>query len=155
MYFMPLNLRRSNAKALFLVLRMWREFGQLLYIRKAFIIRKFLTLRISQIQKLQSWTCATIDAHGMFFINIPISIIILFLFLCGKVLVVVQGGLYKLIGVGSALFVLLQWAMREPRSVERTNGRISTLFLCIYSIVINNLMLNWEIIGALFNLFNL
>ena len=33
--------------------------------------------------------------------------------------------------VGSALLVQLQWAMREPRSVERVIDQISTLFYIV------------------------
>ena len=39
--------------------------------------------------------------------------------------------------VGSALLVQLQWAMREPRSVERVNNQISTLFLYSYKNILN------------------
>ena len=40
-----------------------------------------------------------------------------------------QGRLYKLIGVGSALLVLLQWAMREPRSMGRVTDTDLHAFL--------------------------
>lgn len=47
-----------------------------------------------------------------------------------------QGGLYKLIGVGSALLVLLQWAMREPRSVGRvTDTDLPRFFVVVFLIM--------------------
>lgn len=47
-----------------------------------------------------------------------------------------QGRLYKLIGVGSALLVLLQWAMREPRSMGRVTGTdLPRFFVVVFLIM--------------------
>lgn len=43
-----------------------------------------------------------------------------------------EGRLYKLIGVGSALLVLLYWAMREPRSMGRvTDTDLHAFFVIV------------------------
>ena len=55
---------------------------------------------------------ATVDAHGMFY-KYPRGIVLSICSYGQKEEGKFQGGLYKLIGVGSALLVLLQWAMRE------------------------------------------
>lgn len=81
-------------------------------------MRWFLTLRISQIQKysheLRNGRCPW-DV----FINISKGLFCPFVCMDIGNRQVLTGGLYKLIGVGSALLVLLYWAMREPRSVGR------------------------------------
>ena len=47
-----------------------------------------------------------------------------------------KGGLYKLIGVGSALLVLLYWAMREPRSMGRvTDTDLHAFFVIVFLIM--------------------
>ena len=44
-----------------------------------------------------------------------------------------EGRLYKLIGVGSALLVLLYWAMREPRSMGRvTDTDLPRFFVIVF-----------------------
>lgn len=47
-----------------------------------------------------------------------------------------EGRLYKLIGVGSALLVLLYWTMREPRSMGRvTDTDLPRFFVVVFLIM--------------------
>ena len=58
-----------------------------------------------------------------------------------------KGGLYKLIGVGSALLVLLQWAMREPRSVGRVTDTDLHAFFVVVFLVLKRFYDETTIIG--------
>lgn len=84
---------------------------------------------------------ATVDAHGMFIMNIPCLPFVYIHPMCvlciGK-----HGSSYKSSAWVSALLVLLDWAMREPRSVGRVTGTdfhafLYTCHIYIYCLIAN------------------
>lgn len=98
-------------------------------------MRWFLTLRISQIQKYSHELCNGRCPWDVF-INIPKGLFCPFAPMGRRKEANPKGGLYKLIGVGSALLVLLQWAMREPRSVGRVTGTdLHAFFVVVFFIM--------------------
>jgi len=98
-------------------------------------MRWFLTLRISQIQNCSYELCNGRCPWDVF-INIPKGLFCPFAPMGKRKEANPKGGLYKLIGVGSALLVLLQWAMREPRSVGRVTGTdLHAFFVVVFFIM--------------------